>query len=1338
MDHQAAGFSLACETCHNVNQWSSAAFDHGTTQFPLTGKHTTVACASCHTGGAFSATPQNCIGCHQLDFSQTTNPNHVTAGFPGTCETCHNTSSWQNANFDHTNFTGFALTGAHASVACKTCHVGGRFVDTPQTCVGCHAVDYDRTTNPNHRASNFPLQCESCHTKTEWKGASFDHSLARFPLTGKHTGVACASCHTGGQFTGTPTACVDCHRPAFDATTQPNHAAAGFPQTCETCHTTAQWTPAQFDHSGFPLTGKHADVTCTSCHVGGKFAELGTACASCHLPDFQKTTNPNHASAGFPQTCETCHTTTQWQGAVFDHNTTAFPLTGKHTATSCATCHVGGQFAGLGTACATCHLPDYQGTTNPNHASAGFPQTCETCHTTTQWQGAVFDHNTTAFPLTGKHTSATCASCHVGGQFSGLGTACATCHLPDYQGTTNPNHASAGFPQTCETCHTTTQWQGAVFDHNTTAFPLTGKHTATSCATCHVGGQFAGLGTACATCHLPDYQGTTNPNHASAGFPQTCETCHTTTQWQGAVFDHNTTAFPLTGKHTATSCATCHVGGQFAGLGTACATCHLPDYQGTTNPNHASAGFPQTCETCHTTTQWQGAVFDHNTTAFPLTGKHTGTSCATCHVGGQFAGLGTACATCHLPDYQGTTNPNHASAGFPQTCETCHTTTQWQGAVFDHNTTAFPLTGKHTAASCATCHVGGQFAGLGTACATCHLPDYQGTTNPNHASAGFPQTCETCHTTTQWQGAVFDHNTTAFPLTGKHTSATCASCHVGGQFSGLSTACATCHLPDYQGTTNPNHASAGFPQTCETCHTTTQWQGAEFDHNTTGFPLTGKHTSATCASCHVGGQFSGLGTACATCHLPDYQGTTNPNHAAAGFPQTCETCHTTTQWQGAVFDHNTTAFPLTGKHTSATCASCHVGGQFSGLGTACATCHLPDYQGTTNPNHAAAGFPQTCESCHTTSQWQGAAFDHNTATQFPLTGKHSTVACASCHVGGQFSGLGTACATCHLADYQGTSNPNHASAGFPQTCESCHTTTQWPGATFDHGITGFPLTGKHSTTTCASCHVGGQFSGLSTACVSCHLSDYQGTSNPDHVAAGFPQDCTLCHTTTQWPGATFNHSTTGFPLTGKHTTVACASCHVNNQFSGLSASCASCHLNDYQSTTNPNHVAAGFPQACETCHSTTQWSGATFNHSTTGFPLTGKHTTTSCASCHVGGVFQGTSQDCYGCHSGVYNSTTNPNHQAAGFPQSCDTCHTTTQWAGATFNHGGFPITSGNHRKGVWNTCADCHADTSNYGVFSCTTGCHPKSSTDSHHRGVRNYVYDSASCYRCHPNGRE
>ncbi|QOY86640.1 hypothetical protein [Paludibaculum fermentans] len=284
-------------------------------------------------------------------------------------------------------------------------------------------------------------------------------------------------------------------------------------------------------------------------------------------------------------------------------------------------------------------------------------------------------------------------------------------------------------------------------------------------------------------------------------------------------------------------------------------------------------------------------------------------------------------------------------------------------------------------------------------------------------------------------------------------------------------------------------------------------------------------------------------------------------------------------------------------------------------------------------------------------------------------------------------------------------------------------------------MTKFPLTGAHLQAPCLSCHVNNTFKGTPQTCQSCHLALYKSTTNPNHAAAGFPTDCTACHNTTQWKGAVFNHSATRFALTGKHATTQCSLCHVNGVYAGTPMNCDACHLPLYNSTTNPNHVTAGFPKDCSVCHSTTQWKGAVFNHALTKFPLTGAHTSVACANCHVGGRYTGTPTDCYACHQKVYEQVSNPNHLTAGFPHTCTSCHTTTQWKGAKFNHN-FPIYTGKH-AGKWTTCNDCHTTPSNYAVFSCIDcHAHNKTDMDKKHNGRKNYVYASPSCYQCHPKG--
>ena len=891
----------------------------------------------------------------------------------------------------------------------------------------------------------------------------------------------------------------------------------------------------------------------------------------------------------------------------------------------------------------------------------------------------------------------------------------------------------------CQSCHTNTAWKPIRgvpdFNHNTqTRFPLRGLHQSVGCTSCHVSLEFKEVGTSCSSCHADIHR---------RQFGGTCEDCHTVQGWKVSVqtVRQHTNRFPLVGAHATANCESCHRGAAsstFTGLSTSCISCHQSEYQSAKTIDHRAAGFRTTCETCHTLTSWQAARFDHNAnTKFALAGAHAVAQCASCHIGGKFAGTSTDCVSCHRTDFNSATNPNHQAAGFPTNCASCHNETHWQGATFDHSLSRFALTGAHVSTSCQQCHVGGRFAGTPQECVSCHSMQYQATSTPNHLSAGFSQQCASCHTTTAWKGAQFDHNTTRFALTGRHTTVVCASCHLNNKFAGTSSSCASCHMKDYQAATTPNHVAAVFPQDCTTCHTTARWQGAQFDHAKTRFALTGAHVSVTCASCHVNNQFAGTSSTCSSCHMKDYQKAATPNHVAGAFPQDCTVCHTTARWQGALFDHAKTRFALTGAHTAVACATCHVNNRFAGTPQDCASCHAANYNATRNPNHAAAGFPQTCQTCHTTTRWLGATFNHNTATRFILTGAHVTVACASCHVNNRFAGTPQDCASCHAANYNATRNPNHAAAGFPQTCQTCHTTTQWLGATFNHNTaTRFILTGAHVTVACASCHVNNKFAGTPQDCNSCHATAYQNTTNPNHTAAGFPRDCSFCHSTTQWKGATFNHSTTRFPLTGAHVSVTCATCHVGGKYAGLGTACVGCHLSKFNATTKPNHLAAGFPQDCSLCHSTTQWLGATFNHSVTQFPLTGAHTTVMCANCHIGGKYAGTPKDCYSCHSSEYSSVSNPNHVAAGFPKTCATCHTTTTWTGARFTHK-FPIYSGSH-SGKWNTCADCHTNSSNYSVFTCLS-CHEHNQTsmDSKHRGIRNYAYNSTSCYGCHPQGK-
>jgi len=144
--------SSACLSCH-PDGTKGNAFNHGNSNFPLTGAHTSLNCQECHASG-YSGTPIECLACHEDDFVATTNPNHTQLGISTECTTCHSTEpGWQPALFPtHNQY--FELLGRHLEIAndCGTCH-NGNYNNTPNLCFDCHTDAYNNALNPNHTAA---------------------------------------------------------------------------------------------------------------------------------------------------------------------------------------------------------------------------------------------------------------------------------------------------------------------------------------------------------------------------------------------------------------------------------------------------------------------------------------------------------------------------------------------------------------------------------------------------------------------------------------------------------------------------------------------------------------------------------------------------------------------------------------------------------------------------------------------------------------------------------------------------------------------------------------------------------------------------------------------------------------------------------------------------------------------------------------------------------------------------------------------------------------------------------------------------------------------------------
>ena len=634
------------------------------------------------------------------------------------------------------------------------------------------AVVFVRTADAQKQASRSPhgplaIPCENCHTSTSWAPIravpEFNHDSTRYPLRGMHEKVYCTECHFRPVFTDVGKNCADCHADIH---------RRQFGANCAQCHTVSGWNVSvqsiQNHFNRFPLLGAHAVVECNECHKSaavGQYLGLSTACMSCHSADFQKTATiggsvPNHVTSNFfAAPCETCHSFDTWLSAKFDHSATGFLLTNGHANVPCASCHINNNYnltiAAKDCGNSGCHLTTWQQTTNPVHPSAGPAfglANCSGCHNTVSWLTAPFDHSTTGFPLTNGHANVPCTSCHINNNYTLTTTLnqCGNsgCHLTTWQQTNNPVHSTAGTQfaaANCAVCHNTVSWTTAIFDHSQTGFALTGMHISpspTPCVSCHVSNNYTLTATACYGCHLTAWQstaklGTSVPNHMTSGYPTTCESCHTTTSWQGAVFNHNNTPFPLTGAHVNVACNQCHTSSTPPPLD--CYTCHSDKWLSTVAlaltdssvPNHLTAGFvPATCASCHTTSSWLGAVFNHSATRFPLTGAHTTVACNLCHLSSTPPPLD--CASCHNAQWQSTATlggsvPNHlaadaAAAGILQTtCASCHSTTSWLGATFTHSW--FNVNHGNAGGVCLTCHLNSLSAGATYTvfqCTGCH------------------------------------------------------------------------------------------------------------------------------------------------------------------------------------------------------------------------------------------------------------------------------------------------------------------------------------------------------------------------------------------------------------------------------------------------------------------------------------------------------------------------------------------------------------------------------------------------------------------------------------------
>ena len=479
------------------------------------------------------------------------------------------------------------LITAHAKLEqdCTACHDRADRGRQTELCLTCHkevAGDVRAKAGFHGRLANVSTgQCRACHSDHLGRDADivkldavlFDHRATDFSLEGAHRALSCVSCHQSKPYRAATSQCGDCHR-------KDDVHQRQLGEKCGTCHGSATWAGGRLDHdkTAFPLRDAHRELSCDSCHIGGKYSGISNRCVTCHMPD-----DVHLGSRG--DKCADCHTTVEWKTAKFDHaRETGFALAGTHARVTCAGCHTSGKLEdALPRDCVGCHRAD------DAHALR-FGDKCSTCHSEEAWEPARFDHATTKFALEGAHADIDCHACHTAvSTTQKLPFDCASCHRGD---DVHGGKLTAG----CDSCHGLVAWKKDIhFDHDLTEFPLLGMHVLGDCAQCHTSKAFKGAEHECASCHTAD-----DVHKGNLG--RDCAACHSPNGWSVWEFDHGKqTDFPLTGAHSRLNCADCHRRpASEVKLPKDCGSCHRKD-------DIHLGQFSNQCQRCHTTLTFKGA-----------------------------------------------------------------------------------------------------------------------------------------------------------------------------------------------------------------------------------------------------------------------------------------------------------------------------------------------------------------------------------------------------------------------------------------------------------------------------------------------------------------------------------------------------------------------------------------------------------------------------------------------------------------------------------------------------------------------------------------------------------
>lgn len=260
---------------------------------------------------------------------------------------------------------------------------------------------------------------------------------------------------------------------------------------------------------------------------------------------------------------------------------------------------------------------------------------------------------------------------------------------------------------------------------------------------------------------------------------------------------------------------------------------------------------------------------------------------------------------------------------------------------------------------------------------------------------------------------------------------------------------------------------------------------------------------------------------------------------------------------------------------------------------------------------------------------------------------------------------------------------------------------------------------------CAKCHTAGKQTDP-LKCLECHKNLAERINRNSGYHRDKKKECISCHPEhngeefllIHWDIKKFDHSETGYPLSGLHRKVTeCDRCHTPLNTPGKKKSksyllkdarCAACHKDVHNGQLGT---------ACDKCHGLdTPFKQVAFDHGKTRFPLKGAHLKVECEKCHKAKQWTGLRfSRCSDCH-------TDPHRPP--FQKKCADCHNENSWKVTTFDHDQtrYPL-RGKHRSLACEKCHDPRKKSKKMAFSNCSD-CHKK---DPHNRQF------DRDCKTCH-----